>query len=99
MKDFTENPKEEIWGKSKFSGLGGVLETFYRSTTLQEVGILHTLVLVPIFGLKMVEHVKGPFGQKKCPKPDFLRLSEGKLRLDEGLCLGEGKLCLDEGLR
>ena len=71
MKDFTENPKEEIWGKSKFSGLGGVLETSYRSTTLQEVGILPTLVLVPIFGLKMVEHVKGLFGQKNSQNSTF----------------------------
>ena len=30
--------------KSKFSGLGGVLETFYHSTTLQEVEIIPTLV-------------------------------------------------------
>ena len=43
-KDFAEDPKEEIWGKSKFSGLGGVLETFYHSTTLQKVGVLPTLV-------------------------------------------------------
>ena len=71
MKDFTENPKEEIWGKSKFSGLGGVLETSYHSTMLQEVGILPTLVLVPIFGLKMVEHVKGLFEQKKAQNPTF----------------------------
>ena len=44
MRDFTEDPKEEIWGKSKISGLGGVLDTSYHSTTLQEVGILPTLV-------------------------------------------------------
>ena len=30
--------------KSKFSGLGGVLETSYHSTTLQEVKIIPTLV-------------------------------------------------------
>ena len=42
--DFIEDPNEEIWGKSKFSGLGGVLETSYHSTTLQEVWILSTLV-------------------------------------------------------
>ena len=43
--------------------------------TLQEVGILPTLVLVPIFGLifglKMVEYVKGLFGQKKAQNPTF----------------------------
>ena len=44
MKDFTKDPKEKIWGKSKFSGLGGVLKTSYHSTTLQEVGILPILV-------------------------------------------------------
>ena len=43
-REFAENPKEEIWGKSKFSGLGGVLETFDHSTTLQEVRVLPTLV-------------------------------------------------------
>ena len=29
-KDFDEDPKEEIQGKSKFSSLGGVLGTSYR---------------------------------------------------------------------
>ena len=32
------------FGKSKFSGLGDVLETSFGSTTLQEVGVLPTLV-------------------------------------------------------
>ena len=32
------------FGKSKFSGLGGVLETSFGSTTLREVGILPTFV-------------------------------------------------------
>ena len=45
MRDFTEYPKEEILGKPKFLGLGGVLETFYHSTTFQEVGILPMLIL------------------------------------------------------
>ena len=40
MRDFTEDPKEEIRGKSNFLGLGGVLETSYHSTTLKEVEIL-----------------------------------------------------------
>ena len=44
MRDFTKDPNGEIWRKSKFSGLGGVFETSYHSTTLQEVGILPTLV-------------------------------------------------------
>ena len=29
-KDFDEDPKEDIWGRSKFSSLGGVLRTSYR---------------------------------------------------------------------
>ena len=29
MKDFDKDPKEDIWRNSKFSGLGGVLETSY----------------------------------------------------------------------
>ena len=49
MRDLIEDPKDEIWGNSKFSGLGGVLET-YRYTTFQEVGILHTLVLFLLLG-------------------------------------------------
>ena len=44
MKDFTKDLKEEIWGKSKFSSLRGFLKTSYHSTTLQEVGVLPTLV-------------------------------------------------------
>ena len=44
MRDFTKDLKEKIWGKSKFSSLRGVLETSYHSTTLQEVGVLPTLV-------------------------------------------------------
>ena len=50
-KDFDKDTKENIRWKSKFSGLGGVLRTSYNSSTLQEVGIFPTLVLVPIFGL------------------------------------------------
>ena len=50
MKDFTEDPKKEIWGDQ---GLGDVLETSFGSTTLQEVVILHTLVYF---------HLKGCFG-------------------------------------
>ena len=44
MRDFIEDPNEEILGKSKFSGLGGVLDTSYHSTTLKKVGILPTFV-------------------------------------------------------
>ena len=50
MRDFAEDPKEEILGKSKFLGLGGVLKTSYHSTTFQEVEILPTLVLFLTLG-------------------------------------------------
>ena len=50
MRDFTEDPKEEISGKSKFSGLGVVLDTSYHSTMFQEVGIFSTLVLFLLLG-------------------------------------------------
>ena len=42
--EFHRKPKGGYFGKSKFSGLGGVLETLFGSTTFQEVGILPTLV-------------------------------------------------------
>ena len=35
MRDFTKDPKEEIWENQSFSGLGGVLETSFGSTTLK----------------------------------------------------------------
>ena len=38
----------KIQGKSKFSGLGGVIKTSFDSTMLKEVGILHTLVYFPL---------------------------------------------------
>ena len=41
---FHRRSKGGDFGKSKFLGLGGVLETSFGSTTLQEVGILSTLV-------------------------------------------------------
>ena len=49
-KDFTEDPKEEIWGKSKFSGLRGVLETSYYSTMFQDVEIFPSLILFLLLG-------------------------------------------------
>ena len=36
------------FGKSNFLGLGGVLETSFSSSTLQEVGIFPTLVYFPL---------------------------------------------------
>ena len=52
--------------KSKFSGLGGILKTFFGSTTLQEVGILFTLVYFYhkglILGGMLYRGPKGLFG-------------------------------------
>ena len=48
---FTEDLNEDIRGKPKFSSLGGVLETFYYSTMLQEVGFFPTWVLLLPFWL------------------------------------------------
>ena len=41
---FHRRSKGRDFRKSKFSGLGSVLETSFGSTTLQEVGVLSTLV-------------------------------------------------------
>ena len=46
-RDFTEDSSEEF-RKSNFFGLGGVLKTSFGSSTLEEVGILHTLVYFPL---------------------------------------------------
>ena len=47
---FHRRPKGGDLGKSKSSGLGGVLETSFGSTTLQEIEIL-PMVLFPLYGL------------------------------------------------
>ena len=44
---FHRRSKGGDFRKSKFSGLGGVFETFFGSTMLQEIEILHTLVYFP----------------------------------------------------
>ena len=52
---FHRRSKGGDFGKSKFSGLGDALETSFGSTTLQEVGVLPTLVLIlpkGLFGFK-----------------------------------------------
>ena len=41
---FIEDSRDEISGNKKNSGLGGVLETSFGSSTLQEVEILSTLI-------------------------------------------------------
>ena len=43
-KGFHQKSKGRNFGKSNFLGLGGVLETSFGSTMLQEVEILFTLV-------------------------------------------------------
>ena len=67
-KDFDEDPKEEIRRKSKFSGLGGVLGTlyllFYASRDRDPSYSGFSLRLFADFWVKMVELVKGLFGQK-----------------------------------
>ena len=45
---FHRRSKGRDFGKSKFSGLGGVIKTSFDSTMLKEVGILHTLVYFPL---------------------------------------------------
>ena len=40
---FTEDPRNEFSGNKKFSGLGGVIETSFSSSMLQQVDILSTL--------------------------------------------------------
>ena len=47
-KGFHRRSKGGDFGKSKFSGLGGVLETSFGFTTLEEVWILPTLVYFPL---------------------------------------------------
>ena len=53
-------------GKSNFSGLRSVLETFFGSTTLQNVGILPTLVYFHLKGVifagMLCRGPKGLFG-------------------------------------
>ena len=48
---FHQRFKGADFGKSKISGLGGVLETSFGSTKLQEVGILPTMVYSYFCGL------------------------------------------------
>ena len=45
---FHRRSKGRGFGKSNFSGLEGVLETSFGSSTLQKVGILPTLVYFPL---------------------------------------------------
>ena len=45
---FHRRSKGGDFGKSKFLVLGGVLETFFGSIMLQEVGILPILVYFPL---------------------------------------------------
>ena len=96
-KDFDEDPKEEIQGKSKFSSLGGVLGTSYQldyaSRCRDPSYSGFSLHIFADFWVKMVERVKGLFGQKKEEAQNltfFAYLGEGGLRL------GKGELGRDE---
>ena len=75
MKDFDEDPKKKIRGKSKFSGLGGVLGTSYRldytSRGRDPSYSRFSLHLFVDFWIKMVERVNGLFGQKNAQNPTF----------------------------
>ena len=63
---FHKRSKRRDFWKSKFSGLGGVFETSFGSTTLQEVGILRTLVYFHpkrlILGVMLCRGPKDLFG-------------------------------------
>ena len=65
-KGFHQRSKGGDFEKSKFSGLGGVLETSFGSTTLQEVEIFPTLVYFHpkglILGGMLCRGPKGLFG-------------------------------------
>ena len=50
--EFHLKSKGRGFGKSNFLGLGGILETSFSSSMLQEVGILPTLVY--FFSLRIV---------------------------------------------
>ena len=70
---FHKRSKGGDFEKSKFSVLRGVLETLFSSTTLQEVGILPTLVIFHFKGCLVVFYalrgylavffLKGLFGE------------------------------------
>ena len=50
-RSFTKDPKNEIWGNQRFWAYEVFLRPSTFSTTLQDVGILPTLVLFPPFTL------------------------------------------------
>ena len=62
-RDFTKNPKEEIWGKSNARAWEVFLRLPTHSSTLQEVEILLTLVYFHPKGLILGEMLcRGPKG-------------------------------------
>ena len=50
-RSFAEDPKKEIWGNQRFWAYEVFLRPSTFSTTLQDVGILPTLILFPPFTL------------------------------------------------
>ena len=71
MKDFDEDPKEEIKGKSKFLGLGGVLGTSYWLDYVSRGRDSSYFGFSSHFWVKIVERVKGLFGQKNAQNSMF----------------------------
>ena len=74
-KDFDKDPKEEIQGKSKFSCLGGVLETTYLSAYASRgrdsSSSCFSLHISTDFWVKIVLGVKGLFRQKNAQNLTF----------------------------
>ena len=74
-KDFDEDPKDEIRGKSKFLGLGWVLKTSnrldYASRCKDSSYSGFSLHLFTDFWVKMVERAKSLFGHKNAQNPMF----------------------------
>ena len=74
-KDFDEDPKEKIGGKSKFLGLGGVLGTsyqfYYVSRGRDPSYSGFSLHIFANFWVKIVERIKGLFGKNNAQNPTF----------------------------
>ena len=103
---FHRRSKGVDFKKSIFSRLGGVLETSFGSTTLQEVGILHTLVYFHpkcYFGsistrrsrFALFSALRGCLAWVKTTSIAVLRLVCGWFCVDLWLCVICPKKCLD----
>ena len=83
---FYQRSKGGNFGKSKFLGLGGVLETSFSSTTLQEVWILHTKGCFVVFSALRgcLGWILGLLGILPCFDPTHCR------KFGTGFWLGNG---------